>query len=85
MGIVKRVEALLHLDSVTDENAQHLMDALYLLAGGEEGQMGERYKVLSIFKPNPQSSAAIARWTPPGFSNNETENVSTADADAASA
>jgi len=71
MGIVKRVESLLHLDTVSDEAAQQLMDALYLLAGGDQGQMGERYKVISIFKSTLQSNAAIASWTPPGFNGTE--------------
>lgn len=55
-GMVQRVEALLALDSVTDEQGEMLVQAVHTLAGSGCGEMGSRYKVLAIVHPSLRSA-----------------------------
>lgn len=55
-GMVQRVEALLALDSVTDEQGETLVQAVHTLAGSGPGEMGSRYKVLAIIHPDLRSA-----------------------------
>ncbi|KAJ1426027.1 S-adenosyl-L-methionine-dependent methyltransferase, partial [Ochromonadaceae sp. CCMP2298] len=50
MGIVPRVEALLELESTTDEQAAALVSSLKYLVQGEH--MGARFKVLAVAAPS---------------------------------
>lgn len=49
MGIVSRVEQLIELEQTSDEAANALVRSLKYLV--EPGQMGSRFKVLSIASP----------------------------------
>lgn len=49
MGIVPRVEALLALDSTSDEDAQQLVDALRFLVDPQH--MGSRFKCVAFADP----------------------------------
>lgn len=51
MGILERVQALIELDSTTDEEAGEMVASFRRLVGDGEGGLGKRFKVMALTDP----------------------------------
>ena len=54
MGILERVQALIELDSTTDEEAGEMVASFRRLVGDGEGGLGKRFKVMALTDPETQ-------------------------------